>query len=183
MTTTDSNRRKILDFGCGDNKAVIEGADVVGIDMFNMQKADVAHDLRKFPYPFKDDTFDEVRASHIMEHLPDTPETMAELWRITKNGGLVKIWSPHFSGVGAYENPTHVRYFSLYSFDLFCNQRWEKYGKARFEVVKRKLRYRIGKNTPLLDRLANAKPYIFERFLSYYVGGFEEIEVWLKVRK
>lgn len=47
------------------------------------------------PLPFDDDTFVEIFASHIIEHIPwyKTEETLREWFRITAPGGFVEIWT------------------------------------------------------------------------------------------
>jgi len=53
---------KILELGCGANKT--PGA--VGVDRVAGPGVDVVHDLSRLPWPFPDNTFDEVRLSHIL---------------------------------------------------------------------------------------------------------------------
>lgn len=180
--------KKILDVGCGQAKHSVEGAQVVGVDFYNAGAADVAHNLNKYPWPFKSNEFDGAVAEHVIEHLPDTVRVMGELWRIVKGGGMIKIKTPHFSSAGAYENPTHVRYFSLYTFDMFSAGRkgWEVYSRAKFHVVKRRLnfwRVRHALLSPIVDFMINLKPRFYERYFSCLFGGPEEIEVWLEVVK
>lgn len=54
-----------LDLGCGQNpKEGFEGVDLYG------DKAKHKVDLFKFPWPFADDSVDEIFASHFLEHIP-----------------------------------------------------------------------------------------------------------------
>jgi hypothetical protein len=54
-----------LDLGCGLNpKEGFEGVDLYG------DKAKHKADLFKFPWPFKDNSVDEIHASHLLEHVP-----------------------------------------------------------------------------------------------------------------
>ena len=48
--------KKILDLGCGRNK--VPGA--IGLDLFPVPGVDVVHDLEAFPYPFENNSFDEI---------------------------------------------------------------------------------------------------------------------------
>jgi hypothetical protein len=41
---------------------------------------DVVHDLNTFPYPFRDNEFDEILAYSILEHVDDLVKTMDELY-------------------------------------------------------------------------------------------------------
>jgi predicted SAM-dependent methyltransferase len=54
-----------LNLGCGSK--IIDGyVNVESCDYFN---ADKSCDLEKFPYPFKDDSVDEILMSHTLERL------------------------------------------------------------------------------------------------------------------
>lgn len=69
---------KILDVGCGTAK--IKGA--IGIDRIKLDGVDIVHDLNKFPWLFKDKTFDEIYMNDIIEHLDDTIKVMEECCRL-----------------------------------------------------------------------------------------------------
>jgi SAM-dependent methyltransferase len=111
--------KKILDVGCGANKT--PGA--IGLDCNARTAADVIHDLGVFPYPFADDEFDEIVANHVIEHLPDVMNFVAELYRITKHGGRIKILTPHYTNPDWANDPTHRNHFNSYSFNVFLPQR------------------------------------------------------------
>ncbi len=106
---------KILDVGCGINK--YKGA--IGLDNNRRTAADVIHDLGDVPYPFADDEFDLVVSSHSIEHIPDVMMFVEELYRITKNGGRIKIVTPHYTNPDWATDPTHRNHFNSYSFNSF----------------------------------------------------------------
>jgi len=56
---------KTLDLG--GIKSIKESENVVTVNLGGL--GDVEHDLNKFPYPFKDESFDEVLLFHVLEHL------------------------------------------------------------------------------------------------------------------
>jgi len=62
----------ILDVGCGTAK--INGA--IGIDRAKLPGVDIVHDLNDLPWPFENDSFDEVYMNDIIEHLDDTIKVM-----------------------------------------------------------------------------------------------------------
>jgi len=107
--------KSILDVGCGQNK--FEGA--IGLDSNPRSHADVIHDLGSFPYPFETDQFDEIICRHVIEHVPDVMAFVAELHRITKAGGRLKIVTPHYSNPDWATDPTHRNHFNSYSFTCF----------------------------------------------------------------
>ena len=65
---------KKLNLGCGQN--ILK--DYVNLDAMKLDGVDVIHDLEKFPWPFKDNTFDEVYTSHTLEHLTDLIFSMTQ---------------------------------------------------------------------------------------------------------
>lgn len=137
--------------------------------------ADLIHNLNETPYPFPSDYFDLIIASHVIEHLNDTIDVMTELWRIAKPGAKVIIRVPHYSSSGAYEHPTHVRYFSFYTFSFF-DGREEKYSDAVFKA--KNIKFRLYKSHPIgkfFNWLANIKPGFFERHLAHFFGIAEVI--------
>lgn len=54
-----------IDLACGDNKR--EG--FIGVDIFNGPSVDIVHDLNIYPYPFEDESVDEINCSHYLEHI------------------------------------------------------------------------------------------------------------------
>lgn len=106
---------KILDVGCGVNK--FEGA--IGLDNNPRTGADVIHDLGEFPYPFADDEFDLVVSNHVVEHVPDVMGFVAELHRITKPGGRIRLLTPHYTNPDWANDPTHRNHINSYTFNTF----------------------------------------------------------------
>jgi SAM-dependent methyltransferase len=76
---------------------------------------DVVHDLEVLPYPFDDDTFDEVHAYEVLEHLGQQGDWRAffaqfsELWRILKPGGFLAATCPSWRSLWAWGDPSHRR--------------------------------------------------------------------------
>jgi SAM-dependent methyltransferase len=113
--STTPTQKKILDVGCGQNKF----AGAIGIDANPLSHADVIHDLGTFPYPFNDSEFEEIICRHVIEHVPEVLAFVAELHRITKAGGRLKIVTPHYSNPDWATDPTHRNHFNSYSFNCF----------------------------------------------------------------
>ncbi|HXP51710.1 MAG TPA: methyltransferase domain-containing protein, partial [Bacteroidia bacterium] len=84
---------KKLNLGCGIDYR--EG--FVNVDFHSHIKIDVQHDLNIVPYPFKDEEFDFILASHVLEHLDKPFVIMKELHRILKKDGKLHLKVPHFS--------------------------------------------------------------------------------------
>lgn len=128
-----------LDIGCGHRKH----AGAIGLDVVGSTQADVVCDLNRPPWPFDDDTFDDVFAYNILEHLPNTVATMAEIHRICRNDARVHIETPHHAALESWEDPTHVHHFSLDSFDYFCGggRHVGHYTRALFRVIRKELHF------------------------------------------
>ncbi|MEK6918902.1 MAG: methyltransferase domain-containing protein [Nanoarchaeota archaeon] len=110
---------KTLDIGCGNRKK--EGA--IGLDRVTLPGVDVVCEIRsRVSIPFKNDLFEEVFLTDMVEHVDDVPWLLSEVHRISKDKALVYIRFPHYSGRNAYGDVTHRRYLSLGAFDHFDPQ-------------------------------------------------------------
>ncbi|MEI6079326.1 MAG: class I SAM-dependent methyltransferase [bacterium] len=122
---------KILDVGCGDAK--VKGA--IGIDCAKLPDVDVVHDLSKYPWPFEDNSFDEIYMNNIIEHLPNTIKVMEEVHRILKKGGLLRIQVVYWNHMHSVSDPQHVTFFSEHSWDFFTGKRKGYYTNFKFDMV------------------------------------------------
>ena len=52
-----------LNLGCGSK--ILDG--YTNVDKYDYFKADLVHDLETFPYPFKDNSVEEIIISHVLE--------------------------------------------------------------------------------------------------------------------
>lgn len=103
-----------LNLGCGSD--IKDGW--INLDAANITGVDVIHDLESFPYPFEDNSIDEVVCQDVLEHV-DYPAVLEELFRIMKHGAVLKIRVPHFTSFRNFVDPTHKRLFSIKTFDFF----------------------------------------------------------------
>jgi predicted SAM-dependent methyltransferase len=84
-----------LNLGCGND--IKNG--YINLDLIKSKGIDVVHNLNIYPYPFKENSFDEIYSSHIIEHLDNPSKFIEELWRISKNKGKIIIKTPTFQMV------------------------------------------------------------------------------------
>lgn len=98
-----------LDLGCGKNKIKVEGQQWTGVDAIAFDGVDLVADLRVMPWPWADESVDEVNCSHFLEHLTGTERIgfFNELYRVLKPGSPARIITPHWSHERAYGDPTH----------------------------------------------------------------------------
>lgn len=185
MENKQSNTKKLH---LGSGLKVLKG--YVNVDLTKKYGAEVVHNLEKFPYPFKNNEFDEILMDNVLEHLENTMKVMEELHRISKPGATIKIIVPHYSGAMAFGHITHKRYFGSGSFDNFQPGNWEKYNNVEFQILEKRLIWLDSRDwfwirplKSIIDQLINLKPYLSERFLCYPLGGFDHIYFKLKTVK
>jgi SAM-dependent methyltransferase len=156
MKLDTKEAKKILDVGCSYNK--IPGA--LTLDINPKVRPDILHDLNQFPYPIASDSFDEIYAKHVIEHLNDPVGFMKEILRILKPGGTVFVETPHFSCRVAYSEPQHKFFFSYFMFDNILNG-------LDFEVLSQKITFYKTFRMCGIAWLANKFPDTYERFWTY----------------
>jgi SAM-dependent methyltransferase len=188
MSPEQVQRPVILDLGCGNHK--LPGA--IGVDVVPLPGVDLVHDLGRVPYPFPDSWADEVRLSHVLEHMPDPLPILEETWRISRPGAIITIRTPHYSGVFAWKDPTHRRAFSRESFSYFGENTFSYYTRARFRVVDVRLKYFMEEQYwpwphrmagRVIQRVLDRHPTFGERFMAGWVGGIDELQATLEVVK
>jgi predicted SAM-dependent methyltransferase len=151
--------KTILNLGSG--RQYLPGA--VNVDITPDTSPDVVHDLDTRPWPFADDSFDEIHGIDVLEHLADLLGAMEEVHRIARAGATVKIVVPHFSSPNAYTDPTHERQFGAFSFDYFTGEHLHSYyTRARFLTARRELVFKRGTANKVVTRLANRWPDRYE---------------------
>ena len=98
----------------------------VNIDSDALSNPDIVRDLEK-GLPFDDNTFDEVYASHVLEHIDDVIFLMREIHRVCINGSKVKIIVPHPNfPIVTFGDFTHKRVITAQAFQMF-NKDYDTY--------------------------------------------------------
>ena len=122
-----------LNLGCGSK--TLEG--YINVDKFDYYKPDIVHDLEITPYPFEENSIDEIILNHVLEHIGQDPNIfnniIKELYRICKNKSVIYIKVPHPRHDDFISDPTHVRPVTILGLQLYdkeLNEKWEKGGFA-----------------------------------------------------
>jgi hypothetical protein len=135
---TDTDRwyiKRELLVGCGSRRTKIVFTEDMGedfqnlttLDLFDTHNPDVIHDLEVLPYPFEDDSFDEIHAYEVLEHTGKQGDwrfffaQFAEFYRILKPNGYLAGTSPYFATNWAWGDPGHTRIISNECF-VFLDQ-------------------------------------------------------------
>jgi len=87
---------KLLNLGCGSRY----NKDWINIDFVSNNKDILAFNLLK-GIPYKDDTFDVVYHSHLLEHFSkkDAVGFIKECYRVLKSGGVIRIATPNLEEI------------------------------------------------------------------------------------
>lgn len=104
----------------------------VNTDRVKLPGIDVVFDLDEEPWPWDNGTVDEIQAIDVFEHVKDSIAFMCQAGRILKEGGVLRIRSPHWKFEHAYTDPTHVRYCTERTWDYWIKgtEYNVKYGEA-----------------------------------------------------
>lgn len=118
----ESTVRVCIDIGCGPRCP--EG--FIGIDKIDFGQRHVI-DVRE-GLPFKDQSVDEVRSSHFVEHLTGAERVsfFNELYRVMKTGATAQIITPNWSHACAYGDPTHQWPPMSAWYPLYLHAEWRK---------------------------------------------------------
>ena len=118
-----------LNLGCGSK--VLPGW--TNLDKFSTYKPDIVHDLEVFPYPFENNSVEEIILSHVLEHIGQVPDVfnkiIKEIYRICKKDALIHISVPHPRHDDFISDPTHVRPITVLGLSLYdkqLNKIWEE---------------------------------------------------------
>lgn len=108
--------------------------DLPGVDI----QADLNEPLDKLP----DGSVDAIHCRHLLEHIDNFLPLLEELHRVVRPGGEIDIRVPHFSNPYGYSDPTHVRFFGLYSFFYFTDP--EKQPRRKVPAFYSRCRFQVG---------------------------------------
>lgn len=131
------NKSLKLNLGAGND--IREG--YINHDVANIRQIDVVHDLNIYPWPFNDNSCEEIVMKDVLEHLDNFVQALEEIHRILKDGGKIFISVPYWNSANAYIDPTHKRGFHEHTFRFFdpscahCKER-PYYSHARFSIEK-----------------------------------------------
>jgi SAM-dependent methyltransferase len=112
-----------------------------GVDMRELPGVAIQADLNGLLTDLPDNSVGSLVTYHCLEHVAEFLQLMREIHRIVRPGGSIDIVVPHFSNPYGYSDPTHVRFFGLYSFYYFVPAEHQPkrkvpsfYSDTRFDV-------------------------------------------------
>lgn len=125
-----------LNLGCGNNLLPMKDG-WLNVDKFapTAPQAEVFDfknfDLETFPWPWSDDSVDEINMTHVLEHLGQDPKVflqiVTEVYRVCRHGAHWIVTVPHPRHDHFIIDPTHVRPIMPEFFPMLSrkvNQKW-----------------------------------------------------------
>lgn len=114
--------RSILNVGCGNRKV-----GTINLDIDSKAKPDIVGCAEYLP--FKDDSFDIVYASHVLEHTTKHDQIIEEFLKVTKYE--IRLVVPNFMSRNQHNDPSHIRafcsldeVFSKHNAKIWGNKTW-----------------------------------------------------------
>lgn len=103
---------RVLDIGCGNARDIAKiaesGGHVVGVDISAGMVEAAKLELERIGVTdvtllvgdatclgFPDGSFDKVLCSEVIEHIPDAPQALREIWRVLRPGGSLVLTTPN----------------------------------------------------------------------------------------
>ena len=114
----------ILDCGCGSGRSyefsprIFDFLDTVYLDIERPYSSISEYHLNWVVadaelLPFRNNSFDKIVASHLIEHLNDPMEFIFTCYRLLKDGGELHIITPNFMSKNTYLDPNHKHVFNF----------------------------------------------------------------------
>jgi len=150
---------------------------------------DIAHDLNKYPWPFKDNSVDEIECFHYIEHIPhDIKGTRKdgffcffdEVYRILKPSAKALFVAPYYTSMRCWQDPTHLRAITDASF-LYLDKNWRTINRLDHYEVKCDFEFFIGhavNNPQIMGRSEETRNFA----IRHYNNSVDDIHVTLKKR-
>ncbi len=162
-----------LNLGSGERRR----PDYHNVDCTLATRPDILADLNEPLSELPDGSVESVYARHTLEHIENLMGLLGELHRVCRDDATIEIIVPHFSNPYGYSDPTHVRFFGLYTFFYFASDADQPrrkvpsfYSPIRFRVEA--VRFSLLKQS-ILEKCAKA---VLEPLINHGVGGLDWYE-------
>jgi hypothetical protein len=163
-----------LHLGCGNKK--LDG--FINVDKFHTDASDLTVDLEQLPWPWEDNSIDEIKMIHVLEHIGQSTEIylgiIKEIYRICKNDAVIEIHVPHPRHDNFIGDPTHVRAITPQSLTLFnkeLNDQWKQGGISAATT----LAHFIGVDLRIVECQTILDPYWMQKYANGKIS-IEEVD-------
>lgn len=127
-----------LNIGCGSK--ILEG--YTNLDVVKQAGVDIVHDLDT-PWPFPDNSVEEIEAKDIFEHVNNPILFMTEAHRVLEDYGTLHIRTPHYyyGREMAFTDPTHKRFPTEHTWNFWIpgNDLYDASNKSYGNVAYKKV--------------------------------------------
>lgn len=106
----------MLELGSGEVKY---DSKSIAIDLIDYEDVDIVGDIYDVLKLIPSASVKHIYSSHVFEHLVNLPNILIEIQRILQIDGELEVLVPHFSNSFFYSDPTHTKFFGLYTFSYF----------------------------------------------------------------
>lgn len=178
-----SDGQRGLDVGCGPKKR----PGFIGVDICACPGVDVICDLEAGTLPFAAESFDVVYAKHVFEHIHNFDALLAEISRILKPGGRLLVSVPYAGDLRAFQDPSHVRFFTLKTFEYFVAEEvrvggWytQKYFRR---IVRRSLVFRRDPLSLLVSIFVNRKLVLLDLYENSILRAVPAADLQVELEK
>jgi len=141
-------------------------------------------DLEK-KLPFKDNSVFRILISHTLEHINNFVPLMHELHRVCEPGSKIEVLVPFYSSWAQYNDPTHVRFFTPFTFNYFKKHKFShevNSNKNMFHVEMVRINFGKGVSSKLnwlFNPIINLNHKFYCRFFAWI---FPATEIYFKLR-
>ncbi|VVB90292.1 Methyltransferase domain protein [uncultured archaeon] len=161
-----------VDLGCGSRKQ----KGYIGVDTAKLEGVDIVYDVNENGLPFEDNTIDLVYSNFLFEHIINFIPFMQELYRICRNGAIIKASFPQWSSVTQWKDPTHKQVITIETFRYFTDDKW--YGSdyninTNFQLKNVKYNYLPPFNLPFFP----FKKFLRDHLINVVHSVWIELEV------
>ena len=94
-------------------------SDYLKIDLQVVEGVDEICDFETEKLPLSENSVNEIVTIHTLEHIHNLEHIIKECHRVLKPNCSLKIWVPHCNSTVAFAEPSHVRFFSVSTFDNY----------------------------------------------------------------
>lgn len=123
----DIKRGQLLSLHLGSGGHSLDG--FYNVDIISSDDVDIVADLNQPLKLLPDNSVGRVVSNHVFEHVRELLPLLAELHRVCAPGAEIRTTAPHFSNPYAYSDPTHVRFFGLYSMCYFVEEKDQPFSR------------------------------------------------------
>jgi len=174
----ENKEKIILELGAGQMKK----EDRINIDILDLPETDIVTDLENGLSFLPNNSVDEIHTVSFLEHISNLSFLMEEIFRVLKPNGILYVFVPHFSNPYFYSDPTHKRFFGLYTFSYFSKSHYpyrrkvpKFYYSCNFRIESQELIF----NFPfpfkilglLFNKLFNSR-YRLQEIFEFYFSPF-----------